>query len=477
MPADWLTSPSSLVPGSPPSFLDVAEGPKQLLCAVGDSLTANGQILSATAEFRTNSAVNWLCALLKQDMWLPFGCSASYVSGAADIINYNLAVSGVTTATVLSTQIPVAVGLRTGFASYLAGTNDFTLLPADSVDTICGRIRAAVQALRQAGSIVILWTIPPRNDSAGAGNWQSFSGAITSSGSTVAAQKLKQQAVNSWIRRYAQETTGVILADVYKELADSATDDWRANCNLDGVHWNTAGAFIAGQIAANAVRSFVKPLRTSPQSLLDTYAATTNPEGNAAIAVALAGTSGSFSGTGISGNTPTGWTLDIQSGVLVPGTCAAATVARSDFLFGAFPVQGRELQATIAGSSTGNFQLRAYQTTSLAIPANTPLYAEMEVSVSGSATALGSPSLQAFFNVNSPQTFAIGMSSDGAALLAGSVYDAVIRTPIMRSTVAVQGLIFGQINGFAGAAGVIKIRSIAIRALGVTRLGTLLGAA
>lgn len=433
----------------------------ETVCSLGDSHARLGITLASAPRFENVGALNWGLAFLGQDLWLPFGCSASYTSGPADIINYCLAVSGETTIHVRDVQVPQAVLLGAGRWSVQAGLNDLLGIPADSAQTIINRFIEICQAGLHVGASVDLWTIPPNNHS----QWTAFEAAIISAGSTIAAQRKKQMEINSWMRRYAQETAGIHLIDDWNELVDpaSATGDWRAGLSDDGTHRNGAGAFISGQVYARAIRPFVKVSRQSNISSLDAFDATNHPSGNLAVRFGMQGGDGT--------TPPTGWTVNMQANT---ATLLTATQARTDTLAPGIPANGRELQITASAMSAASIA-RAYQDAMpVGIPANTPFYAEVEISVSANSAAWSGPTLLAFFSDGTPAAFPMGMNNDGSALPVGSTFDAVIRTPLCRSTAASAGLLFTQLHGLAGGAVTMKIRNVSIRALDSTAPGGLL---
>lgn len=443
----------------------------QLLVGLGDSLTANGIVATAGAPaYGTASALNWGCALLKQALWMPFGTTSGWSSGTPDLANYCLAVSGVTSDQVLQTQVPQALLLRAGWWSVQCGTNDLTILSGDSVAAICNRLHLIVRAGIRAGARVALWTIPPRSSAA----WTASNGLITAGGSTIAAQQVKHMGVNNWIRRFAQETPGVVLVDPFSDLVDpsSASGDWLTNYSTDGTHWGAAGAFVAGRVFARAVSPFVKEAPASVLSQLDAYDATNNPGGNLlpVAAFTMQGTGGTIGGTGVSGNLPTGWTQDLEAGTLTPGTATLAAQARSDALSG-----GREVQITLAGSAPGNFTLRFYQAAA-AIPANSMFYAEVEVTANITAGGLRSIELLSFNQSGSPAVNPACFQPDSTTIPAGANFEAVLRTPITRSSGAVNHLLMTRVNGVANSAGTVRIRRVNIRRVDPTMLGVYMGA-
>lgn len=443
----------------------------QLIVGLGDSLTAQGVAFNAGAPaYSVNSGLNWGCALLGQSVWMPFGFSSAWTSGPADIVNYCLAVSGVTTVTVLADQVPAAQALASGWWSVLAGTNDLTLLAGDSAATICGRIRQIVEAGLTTGRNVALWTIPPRSQAA----WNSLNASIAAAGSTIAAQRAKHMAVNAWIRRYAQETAGVVLIDPYNDLVDpaSAEGDWRSGCSLDGTHWSNMGAFIGGWAFARAMATHVKPISGASIGQPDVYDATNNPGGNLlpVAAFTMQGTGGAIGGTGVSGTVPTGWTQDLEAGTLTPGTATLAAQSRSDP-----PAGGREVQCTLAGSAPGNFTLRFYQAAAT-IPANSLFFAEVAVSVTLTAGGLRTIELLSFNQSGSPSVFPSCFAPDSTVIPAGVAFNAVLRTPICRSSGAVNHVLMTRVNGVAGTAGTVRIQRVAIRRIDTSAPGLILGA-
>jgi GDSL-like Lipase/Acylhydrolase family len=444
----------------------------QFVVAIGDSHQANGVGLTASGvAYTVNSPLNWGCALLKQALCLPVGYTSSWASGSPDLLNYSLAVSGSTTTDVIANQIGPAVSLRAPWWSVLAGTNDLTLRAGDSVTQIANRLRFVCQAGLNAGAKITLWTVPPRNDA----QWTASNAAIVAAGSTIASQKLKHMALNTFIRRFAGETPGVVLIDPYNELVNpaSAAGDWVAAYTFDGTHGNGAGCFVAGQVFAAAMRPFVKPQLLSTVSQLDVYNAASNVAGDFALSKGFQG-SAAASGVGMSGTWPTGWTVDMQAGT---ATCVAAAQARTDTVAPGLPANGRELELAVSTAGVSS-QLRTYAaSTGAVIPANTPFYAEVEIAVSANTAAWQGPSLQMFFNANTPNMFSAGMFSDGSSLPVGALFDAVIRTPVRRSTTAAGGFLFLQMNLGAGSAATLRVRRASIRCLDPSMPGLLLGAA
>jgi lysophospholipase L1-like esterase len=458
---------------TPGQYRSVADGSvftpsNQLVVTLGDSLQAIGFGLSAlNLSTFSVGAINWGCALLKQALWVPIGASAGYLGGPPGIVNYALAVSGTTTQDVIAAQVPRAKLLRANWWSVQIGTNDLTLLAGDSYISICRRIEIIVREGLENGVKVILWTIPPRAQA----NWLIFGGNIVSKGSTIARQKQKQMAVNAWMRRFAQETPGVVLVDPYNELVDPANADggWKVGYSTDGIHWNSAGAYIAGRVFAATLAPFVKPAITSTISLTDTYSAIDNPSGDLAVNRGCAGTGGTL-GAGVTGTAPDSWTVDAQLGTF---TAVAAAQARTDAFAPGVPSNGRELSIAVSTASAGA-QLRAYQMSiGAAIPAGVPFFCEMEIAVTANSAAWAGPSMQVFFNSGAVNTG--GMLTDGSALPVGATFEAVIRTPICRADVASGGLVFSQMNLLNASAVTMAIRRLSIRPVDTAAVDVLLG--
>lgn len=443
----------------------------QTVCAIGDSLQAGGIGDSgAGLGYLVQSPLNWGCALLKQALWLPVGATTAWAGGVPNLLNYSLATTATTTQDAINSQIGPAASLRAHWWSVLSGTNDLTLQAGSTVAEIAARVRTICQAGLAAGAKVALWTIPPRNDA----QWTAMNAGIVAAGSTIAAQKLKHMGLNTWIRRYANETPGIVLIDPYNELVDaaSANGEWLSSYTSDGTHWNGTGCYVAGQVFATAMRPFMKPQILSTVSQLDVYSASSNVAGDFAVTKGLQG-SGAASGTGMTGTWPTGWTVDMQAG---SSTCVGTVQARTDSVSTGVLANGRELQLAVSTAGAAS-QLRAYQaTTGATIPANTPFYAEVEVSVSANSAAWQGPSLQMFFNAGTPAVNSMGMKSDASSLPVGALFDAVIRTPVMQSTAAAGGLLFTQMNLIASSAATMKIRRISIRCLDPAMPGLILGA-
>lgn len=445
--------------------------PGQTVVALGDSFQANAATVTGNIAYLHQSqasAITWACALLRQGIWLPYGNRNT--SNTPDLVNYMLAVSGVTTQHVIDVQVPEAIARRAAWWSVQCGTNDLALLPADSVVQICNRIRGICQAGIAAGARVILGTIPPRNDA----QWQVFASAFSAAGTTVAMQRAKQMAVNQWMRRWGMETPGVILADHYDQLVDpaSALGEWRAGMSDDGIHWSNAGAFVGGSVIAKAAAPFVKVPGAGGIGASDIFSAA-NPGGNLATDAGFQGSVTVPTATGISGSVPTNWSVNLQEGT---ATAVCSVGARTDTIIPGLLAGGRELQIAVSTAAASS-RLRAYGSQmSLLVPANTPFFCEMEVSVSANAAAWDGPGLQCFFSspgsVN-PQFGAVGIGP----LPVGATFDAVIRTPISSSTVAAGQFLFAQMLLRASSAATMKIRRMGVYTLQPDLPGLLLGAA
>lgn len=432
------------------------------VAVVGDSLQQRGFVRNGAPRFGADAAINWVCALLGQSFSVPFGCSTSYTTGQGDIVDFCLAVSGSTTEDLIA-QVQAAIALRPAVISIQSGTNDLVLLANQSAAQIFLRLELACQMAIAAGIDVWLWTIPPRNNSSGAGSWTSFSASIVAQGSTIAAQRAKHMQLNELIRGVLRRVRNVLVLDPYSQLVDTAsgTDDWRASLAADAVHWNAAGAFVAAQAVLPAIASRARRVPGYTSGQLDAYSAT-NPGGNLIPASTFDGVGGTVSGAGITGTAPTGWTLDLQSGAISPGAAAVAAQARTDVLPGTGLVaNGREFSFTLSGSVPGAFQARAYQTASTSLPANVPFFAEADFLFSAMPGSAPGPSLQAFINSGAVNGFA--MQPDASGFPVGSTFLAKIRTPWMRHTAATSGLLFSQFNGIANSQYTARLLSVNMR--------------
>lgn len=335
--------------------VNLTNPPVSLIAAIGDSITAAAVEADTTKTYYSNRGfLSWAQILSMGRIWCPLVATA----GAAPSINYNRAVSGMTTVHGLETQLPEVLALnpRPQFCSVLMGTNDLALLPNDSAATIFGRITLICQRLLEAGIRPVLLTLLPRGDSAsGATGWSPLT-----AGAPVTAAKQRLLAVNRMIKQAATLVDNrIVVVDSWDRLADYATGGVLASMSSDYIHpYPINGAFEIGQAFATAISAVLRPVVTPAQS---------DDDVSPVLFSSAWGATGGTAGTGFTGTVPAGWTANRQS-----GSSGTATVALTN----------RQLVITATGANDAAL-FRAYKGTgsfpSVADPAGTGVYMQADV--------------------------------------------------------------------------------------------------
>lgn len=155
------------------------------LVVIGDSITEQGGMLTASPHRNTTSFWTWGLNLLGQRL---------------DLLA-NLGVGGQRTDEILA-RIANAVALAPGWMHVLAGTNDVGQDVPTATST--ANLTAIYDAVQSAGIRLIVGTIPPRTTAS-------------------AGQKERAAALNQWIREEASRRVGVILVDYEAALTDQGT--------------------------------------------------------------------------------------------------------------------------------------------------------------------------------------------------------------------------------------------------------------
>jgi lysophospholipase L1-like esterase len=260
--------------------------------------------------------------------------------GYADARAYwglNEAIGGETTAEILA-RVDDVIRKRPDACYVQCGGNDISsVAPVISFDTITTNLTAIVTALREAGIVVILGTIPPRP---------------VASWSAGSVQRKKYNRVNSWIRDAARRLNGVFLHDVARHLTDPTSTDGipvSGAIGSDNIHLTPTGARLSGvQLGTLLGKIFPTGSLEYIGGRDDLYDATDNPLGNLISNGRMNGTTGTL-GAGASGasGVATGWTIARTTGSTV--TCVASKEA-GDTVLGDLQV----LTFTLPGGGTGN---------------------------------------------------------------------------------------------------------------------------
>jgi lysophospholipase L1-like esterase len=196
------------------------------------------------------------------------------------------------------------------------GSNDVEadVSPADTI----AALESIYEQLIAAGILVVTFPILPRQ-------W----GGTAPEQATKTARAMR---INRWIRRYALEHQGIVLADPVSELADPASSisAMRSEMTFDGTHPTVLGAMVIGRHVANAIATITSPMAPLlPSHAADVYDADENPEGNLLANGMLTGTGGSKAGE-VTGDVADGCSLVRFAGSYGAGSVVASKVTRTD---------------------------------------------------------------------------------------------------------------------------------------------------
>lgn len=210
----------------------------------------------------------------------------------------NLGVGG-DTAQQIAARVPSAIALNPGWVVVEAGRNSVSAL--DSAATIIGVLKNSIYApILAAGIRVVATTITPRD------------------GDTAANRQVVND-VNAWIKEYARQTPGVVLADFYTAVTDGTTAAWISGYVSDGLHPLVRGAAPMGKVLAAALSPVVPYVDTLVSNNADT--------GNLLVNGLMTGTGGGNAvGAALTGTIAANWT--VQGGFT--GTVVGSKVPRTD---------------------------------------------------------------------------------------------------------------------------------------------------
>ena len=175
--------------------------------------------------------------------WPTFACG---FSGQRIQYVYNAGVPGNNSGQMLDRIQADVIARAPQLCTLMAGTNDI----GNNVPfaTYQANVRAIVTALRTAGIVPVICTIPPNADAARHGRISQW---------------------NGWLKRYAA-SLGLILLDTHGVLVDPATAGaYLAAYNGDGTHPNMAGTLAVGQYVATNLAPLLPtftPLLTDMQA-------------------------------------------------------------------------------------------------------------------------------------------------------------------------------------------------------------------
>lgn len=349
---------------------------KPIVEFLGDSITDQGKYTDATnARFNAIGFCSWVRVLTGGRI-------------ASDIAN-NLGVSGATTTTMLSGQVPTAVASSARISVILIGTNDVKGGSISTATTLAN-IAAAVTALTAVGKTVILVPILPR------------SSPVTFS--TAQAQQAER------IRRWMHETYGrasgrVFIADATSVMMDASTGNGKAaSLFQDGLHLSPYGSYVVARVVADIINSLIPASDRLIVSALDLYSATDNIYGAQNGNPVLAGTGGTTA-NGATGNVPTSWTGSINA------AGAAFTAAFSKVSHPT--ITGMEVaRVTLGGTGDSKYiNFQSYFNWGSGVVAGDQVIAECEAWVAG-LTNVNSVFVQLYPSAGSPVVYDMFSTAD-----------------------------------------------------------------
>lgn len=226
------------------------------------------------------------------------------------------------------------------------GTNDMINAATGNVATSFANIQAICTAFLDIGVAVDLCTIPPL----GTGHASVSDAAVVNFGNEL----------NRLIRKYAKETNGLHLHDVYAWVSDPAQTNGQARANslgTDGVHYNSvaataasSAAYIVGKaMAANYAEWLGAPIANLPASQSDCY--TFSASNKNKFSSCLMQPSGGTASTNTTGTVAAGWTAYVGAGT----TQVASLEIRNTTDDGDAIGYNQKLVKTVTTGATGLF--------------------------------------------------------------------------------------------------------------------------
>lgn len=164
--------------------------------------------------------------------------------------------------------------------SVLAGANDFS--QSFSAAQTIGNLSAIYSKVRASGRRLLVLTTMSRATMNNAGGYEYLS------------------TVNRWIKNYARNTPGVLLADICSAMTDPATGtpiNSGGFYTADGTHPNAIGAQAMGRVIAEALRPIIPATDIFSTSNMDPLNMMRNPCNlgtTGTVANGITGTAGSF---------------------------------------------------------------------------------------------------------------------------------------------------------------------------------------
>jgi lysophospholipase L1-like esterase len=412
----------------------------QIFAAFGDSITANG--VSVGAGFLRYAGIgytSWLQALSMGRLWIPLAMESN---ASVPTVNYNKGITGQTTVDMLLRLTDITnLSPAPKFVTVMCGTNDLTLLPNDSAETIFARWVKIVGAFASKGITPIVFTLLPRSVWSGLTSPQILNARIV----------LLQ--LNAYIRAYAASRPNVILVDAWQQFVNfgSATSDPISGLTSDGLHPNDIGAYTLGAAAIQAVDKWLTPYNYGHfAGPADAYSATNNygafydTSWSAGGGTLLTGVTASGAGT------PLGWTASRGTGAT--STATIAQRARAD------GINGNEALYTLTGLDTAVFRLYSSTPVNAIIPTSSfvsgdAFYGESEALFSGTGVN-GNP--DHYIQASDSSLFVNALYNGGTDV--PGTYNVLLRTPLIIQTTTLKAFQMWSMDGVKNAGATTVIR-------------------
>lgn len=277
---------------------------KKTIAIYGDSITANNSVVASTPEtLKSNGYWAWCNIFTGGRLHFPPA--------------WNFGVGGNTTADALA-RINAVVAVQPDYCYVGIGTNDYLKYnqggPA-TPDVSIANLTTIYDTLQNAGCFIIAPTLYAPTVAYNAFN---------------ATQLDFLNRINNFIRAQQFLRKNFEVIDLELTFADPAQAMPRAKANytIDGLHPGTMGAFLYGQKVA-ALISKLEPFERNELFVHPSNTWTTNnPYGNLIANAEIVGSTGTISGSGVSGVSATKWRLDqatTGSGMTAVGSIETGT--------------------------------------------------------------------------------------------------------------------------------------------------------
>lgn len=281
---------------------------------LGDSITNNNNNNTDIhgVDNKNIGYFTWFNFLSNHPFYCPVGNNGTAATGN------NFGVGGNTTAQCLA-RVPQVLAVNPTWCFVLIGTNDLTDVTI-SYSTIISNLSQIYQQLGAAGIRVVALTIIPRSA------WSSLTAP------QIAARRLVQMAVNTWIRKYnvnvafpGSNMYPIIVCDPTLYMVDvtsSVGNPLLGMLDTDGLHPNPTGAYWMGYALTQTMASYI-PIGTvwDYQDPADLYDVTNNPTGNLLANGMMLGSGGTIV-TGVTGVVADSWSSQRSGGTNITAVCS-----------------------------------------------------------------------------------------------------------------------------------------------------------